>query len=337
MDRDVPVGEATTAPGRVADGLRAAVGIVHYHNLDDLGRCLDALAGQQCAPVRVRVYDVVETPEEAASPERSALSQRHPDVEWLNGDNVGFAAAANRLLAAECGAPAPADVQLILNADIALDPEHLARLLPVFSDEPDVAIAGGKLLRPGRELIDSAGIRMPAHARPRDVASELPDTGEWDAPRDVFAVSGAALAVRTAALERLALDGEIFDERFFMYHEDTDLCWRAARLGRRVRYVPGAVAVHRRGWRKDERFQQPVWIRRHSFKNHYLQLLKNETAGGFVRRLPALTLWEGLRLGFAVLRDPGILPAYGQALAALPDAWRKRRLLRAKIRSLSAD
>ncbi len=328
-----------------------AIGIVHYEALDDLARCLESLSDQTRPALRVRVYDVVVADDDgdgAPDERRAALARAHPSVEWLRGPNVGFAAAANRLLeaegalaedaeTAEAGETAErADLQLILNADIALDAEHLERLARIFESEPDVAIAGGKLLRPGRELVDSAGIRLPAHARPRDRGSEQPDGPEWSAPADVFAVSGAAMALRTSALERLALAGEVFDERFFMYHEDTDLCWRAARLRLRVRYVPDAVAVHRRGWRKDERFAQPVWIRRHSFKNHYLQLVKNETLAGLVARAPALLLWEGLRLGFALLRDPAILPAYGQALAAMPDAWRKRRCLRRRARELSA-
>jgi len=311
--------------------LSLAVGVVHYHALDDLSACLDSLATQSFAPVRVRVYDVVDDVEADPSHARPALERLHPTVEWIRGPNVGFAAAANRLLDAEGVEPRPADLQLILNADIALDADHIECLSVAFEREPGVAIAGGKLLRPGRDLIDSAGIRLPAHARPRDRGSEEHDRGQWDAAGDVFGVSGAAMALRTKALSRLALDGEVFDERFFMYHEDTDLCWRAGRLGLRVRYVPEAVAVHRRGWRKEERFDTPAEIRRHSFKNHYLQFVKNETPGGLLRRAPALVVWEALRLGFALLRDREMLAGYADAWRALPDARRKRRLLRERV------
>ncbi len=324
-----------------------SVGIVHYRALDDLARCLDSLAQQTRRPRHVRVYDVIEpksgSTDEPADVERDEAARRaelaraHPDVEWLCGSNIGFAAAANVLLAADRARSDPAALQLILNADIVLDADHLEQLARVFDAQPGVAIAGGKLVRPGRTLVDSAGIRLPAHARPRDRGSETPDDGRFDTEEDVFGVSGAAMALRTSALGRLSLDGEVFDERFFMYHEDTDLCWRAARFGLRVRYVPAAVAVHERGWRKEARFATPVWIRRHSFKNHYLQLVKNETGVGLLRRLPALLAWEGLRLGFAVLRDPAILPAYAQAAAALPDAWRKRRLVAAGVREVSAS
>lgn len=320
--------------GRTAPG-QWALGIVHYDSWDDLEACLAAVDRLRPAPARVRVYDVHGGPGEDAAESRGrrrTLEAAHPGVEWLDGPNVGFAASANALLAAESRAARPADWQMILNADVELDADHLAVLGDVFARQGDVAIAGGKLLRPGRRDLDSAGIGMPLHGRPRDRGSETRDDGRFDEAADVFAVSGAAMALRTGALGSLALAGEVFDESFFMYHEDTDLCWRARRLGWRVRYEPAAVAVHRRGWQRARRFETPAWIRRHSFKNHYLQLVKNETATGWLKRAPALVVWELLRLGFVVLRDRAMWPAYGEAWRALPGARAKRRLLRVKAR-----
>lgn len=320
----------------VRDQLDCAVGIVHYDSWDELAACLKSLSQQRRRAVRVRVYDIDVGPAArstgTADQCRRSLQASFPDVLWIGGPNVGFAAASNRLLSAETNEASPAGVQLILNADIELDVDHIEVLCRVFEAAEAVAVAGGKLLRPGRELVDSAGIRLPAHARPRDRGSETPDDARFDLAEDVFGVSGAAMALRTSALEGLALEGEVFDEDFFMYHEDTDLCWRAQRLGWRVRYEPAAVAVHRRGWRRDERFDTPAWIRRHSFKNHYLQLVKNETALGLVRRTPALLVWEVLRFGFVLLRDRAMWPAYADAWRAWPRATEKRRLLNARAR-----
>jgi len=152
----------------------------------------------------------------------------------------------------------------------------------------------------------------------------------------VFGASGAAMLLRCATLPELALAGELFDEDFFLYHEDTDLCWRAGRLGFRVWYEPTAGAVHTRGWQRERRFEVPVAVRRHSFKNHYLQLVKNETLLGFLGHLPVLLAWEVLRLGFVLLRDPALLSAYADAWRALPGARRKRKLLANKVAAQSA-
>ena len=195
-----------------------------------------------------------------------------------------------------------------------------------------VAIATGKLLRADRETLDSAGIRFPRHRRPRDRGSEEPDRGQFDSTERVEGASGAAMLLRTAALEALEIEGEIFDESFFAYHEDTDLCWRARRLGYEILYEPAAVAVHARGWKRADRDRIPVEIRRHSFKNHYLQLVKNESRADFLRNLPWLIGWEVLRFGFVLLRDRALFAGYRDAFRALPTARRRRRLISQRAR-----
>jgi GT2 family glycosyltransferase len=207
------------------------------------------------------------------------------------------------------------------------EPEFLARLVAAMDAHPSAALGTGKLLRADGVTLDSAGIRLPRHRRPRDRGSEEPDRGQYDRTEYVFGASGAALLLRLAAVDALTLGGEVFDEDFFMYHEDTDLSWRCRHRGYHVLYEPSARAVHERGWKKADRYDVPVALRRHSFKNHYLQLVKNERAGDLVRNLPALLGWEVLRLGFALLRDPAVLPAYLDAARLLPSAWRKRRLV----------
>jgi hypothetical protein len=67
-----------------------------------------------------------------------------------------------------------------------------------------------------------------------------PDEGQYDAPADVFAWCGGSVLLRPAYLADVGL----FDERFFLYYEDTDLSWRGRSRGWRYRYVPAAVARH---------------------------------------------------------------------------------------------
>jgi GT2 family glycosyltransferase len=67
-----------------------------------------------------------------------------------------------------------------------------------------------------------------------------PDTGQFDEERDVFAWCGAGVLFRPGYLADVGL----FDERFFMYYEDTDLSWRGRSRGWRYRYTPDAVLRH---------------------------------------------------------------------------------------------
>jgi GT2 family glycosyltransferase len=66
------------------------------------------------------------------------------------------------------------------------------------------------------------------------------DHGQFNAPADVFAWCGGAVLLRHAYLEQVGR----FDERFFVYYEDTDLSWRGRLLGWNYRYEPAALVRH---------------------------------------------------------------------------------------------
>jgi GT2 family glycosyltransferase len=66
------------------------------------------------------------------------------------------------------------------------------------------------------------------------------DEGQYDEPADVFAWCGGSVLLRPSYLQHVGL----FDERFFLYYEDTDLSWRGRLLGWRYRYVPASVVRH---------------------------------------------------------------------------------------------
>ena len=304
-----------TVSGRISDAtdgsdLHYAVGVVNYRAYHDLRRCLESVKAQSKPAKLVLVVDGDPDP-----PQFEAARSTFPDVMWDPRPNHGFGAGANR----------------IVQRALSEDPEISFVLIRAMREHSDVALASGKLLRPGGLTIDSAGIVMSRNRRPRDRGSDTLNRGLYDRTERVFAVSGAAIMIRSEAVSDISIDGELFDEDFFAYHEDTDLAWRAALLGWFALYVPQAQARHVRGWRRDKRMSVSPRIRQHSFKNHYLQIIKNERPGDFQLNLPVLLLWELLRLGYAVLRDPGVLPAYVLAFRSAPNAWRKRRRIRDRV------
>lgn len=271
-----------------------------------------------------------------SQPERlAALETRHPEVRCEGQPNRGYAGGMNRILA-RCRHDDPAlDFVLLVTPDVELAPDFAERLLTETARHPEAALASGRLLRPdGR--IDSAGIAMSRGRRFRDRGSEEADRGQFDRVEAVAAVSGAVLLLRCQALDRLALEGEVFDEDFFSYHEETDLAWRARRLGLSALYVPAARAVHGRGWKREGRDAMPVFLRRHSWKNRYLELIKNDELGGLLRSLPWVLAFEAARLAYALLRDRAVLAAYRDAWRLAPRALAKRRLAAAKRLELQA-
>jgi hypothetical protein len=61
-------------------------------------------------------------------------------------------------------------------------------------------------------------------------------------------------------------------------------------------------------------------------------MIKNERAGDFLLNLPAIALWEVLRLGFALLQDRSLLTGYREAWKLSGRAWRKRAILHERVR-----
>ena len=90
------------------------------------------------------------------------------------------------------------------------------------------------------DVINNAGSRLIEGGWGADRGFLERDAGQYDEPRDVFAWCGAGVLFRPAYL----LDAGLFDERFFMYYEDTDLSWRGQTKGWRYRYVPDAILRH---------------------------------------------------------------------------------------------
>jgi hypothetical protein len=121
---------------------------------------------------------------------------------------------------------------------------------------------------------------------------ERPDTGEWDAPKDVLYGTGAAMFVRTALYREVGG----FDERFFMFYEDVDLGWRLNLLGHRVRYVPTSVAYHRH-----HQSMKSIGAWREHFlheRNALMSIYKNYEDASLAKALPA-ALALAVRRGIA--------------------------------------
>jgi GT2 family glycosyltransferase len=118
-------------------------------------------------------------------------------------------------------------------------------------------------------VINNAGSNLFAGGFGGDRGFLEADTGQFDEPAEVFAWCGGAVLLRRAYLD----DVGRFDERLFLYYEDTDLSWRGRLHGWRYRYVPGSVVNHRHA-ASSGGVGSPVF-QFHTERNRLLVLLKN--------------------------------------------------------------
>jgi N-acetylglucosaminyl-diphospho-decaprenol L-rhamnosyltransferase len=181
----------------------------------------------------------------------AALRAELPEVVVVvPGGNVGYAAAANRGIAATS-----ARVVAVANPDLVVTPGTAAAALARFEAEPDLAAVGPSLWNPDGtqypsarahvSTADAVGHAVFGRLFPRNRFSRRYRRldADWGQPRDVDWVSGALIFLRRRALD--SVGG--WDERYFMYLEDVDLCWRLRRVGWRIAYEPAGRAVHVQG------------------------------------------------------------------------------------------
>ena len=309
-----------------------AVGIVTYQSAADIRRCLDSTRAQSVTPREVVVWD-------NASADGSADLARAAGARVIPADrNLGFAAAANELVRRTT-----APYLLLLNPDAYLAPDYLERLLGVAESDPRIGSLTGKLLRPpaddGPPVIDSTGHVLCRNRSALNRGENEVDRGQYDAPGEVFGVCAAAALYRRAMLEDVRIGGEYFDSRFFAYLEDVDLDWRARLRGWKAFYVPSAVAFHERG-HKGKRRMKHAAVLRHSLKNPYLMMLKNDRLADLLRDLPAIAVVEVLRvLDYAVTHPSALrgyldlLPLVRHALVSRHEIQRRRLVAPAAVRA----
>lgn len=213
-----------------------------YNGRDLISDCLASI------PEGTEVI-VVDDGSTDGAPEK--VEAEFPAVRVLrNPANAGFGATSNRGLRAAAG-----DLRIVLNSDARFQPGAVDALVAAL--EPDIGIVGPRL-----EFAD--GSHQTSAAAFPTVGSILTGTfllndiyrvvfrrrrfrwelgmakADHDHDHDVEWVKGACLGITAACFDTTGG----FDEGYYMYAEETDLCWRAWQAGLRVRYVAGAHVVH---------------------------------------------------------------------------------------------
>ncbi len=218
--------------------------VVNWNTRDLLRRCLDSVledGRREALEVEVVVVD-----NGSRDGSQEMVQSNFPGAILLqNAQNAGFARANN-----QGAALATAPLLLLLNSDAALQPGALGALLAFMRERPEVAIAGLQLLNDDLTLQPS-GRRFPSLAATLIALLPLPmnwrreveqrhEARDYSQEEEVDEVSGAAMAIRRDRFQQL----EGFDEHFFFFGEDIDLCWRARKAGYAVAYLPRAQAIH---------------------------------------------------------------------------------------------
>jgi GT2 family glycosyltransferase len=284
---------------------RVSAVVVSYNAREHLLRCLAALEAQDGETLEIVVVD-------NASADGSAAAARaaHPKARVVDaGVNLGFARACN-LGVREAQGP----YVLILNPDAEVRPGCVAALAHVLDERPRVAVVGprtlsgdgtaqvsfGEGLTPLAEwrqqrLVRGVRLRRADALRQADERARVEREPGW--------ISGSCLLARRSALTEIGG----FDEAFFLYEEDVDLCVRLRDAGWHVAFTPSAEVVHHLGvsmasdpWRSQLEYHRSH-LRFYRKHNGWLQtaLLRCWIAASALPGRPASVHWRSM-LGLAL-------------------------------------
>jgi len=279
---------------KTAAGPRVSTVVVSFNTRDHLLSCLASLEAS-LVPVEVIVVDNASRDGSA-----DAVAERFPATRLVrNAENAGFARASNQGLAL-----ARAPYVLLLNSDAEVRPGAVEAMVALLEARPRVAAVGprtvsgdgtvqvsfGPPLTPvhewrQRRLVRGVRARRPAALRRAAALAGVEREPAW--------LSGSCLLARRDALA--AIGG--FDEDFFLYEEDVDLCHRLHRAGGTLVFTPAAEVVHHLGRSMD---QTPDRARLEYQRSHILYYRKHNG--------PAATLL--LRAYLAVAAAAGWLSAW---------------------------
>ncbi len=228
-------------------GSRVAVIIVSHNSQAYLEKCLRSLGEQTLEIATIVVVD-------SGSDDCSYLQVLAKKFSFLLilEKNIGFSRANNLGLAALSN---EIDYVIFVNPDVFLSPQFVSQAVRVCGAEPDYGVVSGKLFTydllndTATTRFDSTGISRTFFGRWIDRGQGEEDSGQYESAEPMKALCGALLFCRKDALNSLEQKG--FDEDFFLYKEDIELCLRLWKKGWKCIYEPKLVGYHCRGWQQN--------------------------------------------------------------------------------------
>ena len=221
--------------------------IVSYNTADMTVACLESVFASQ----RVR-YEIFVVDNASKDGSAEIIRNKFPSVRVIaNETNRGFGTANNQALRECTGRHV-----VFLNPDTTVEQESLFTMAVFMDAHQEVGLAGPKVLNPDGTRQDSVSYRYPGHRYGATDLGSLPGT--------IACVLGACQIASASLLRELGG----FDEDFFLYGEDQDLCLRVRKRGFEIGLIDNAVIMHHGG--QSERNTLPAEVVRKKFRGELL-------------------------------------------------------------------
>ncbi|HAG51104.1 MAG TPA: hypothetical protein DCL42_07170 [Deltaproteobacteria bacterium] len=250
------------------------------------------------------------------------VKDKYPEVKILSRtENYGFAKANNL-----CAEAANGEYLVFLNNDTIVSADWLKTLIVSLSADIRIGVVGSKLMLMGQSgKINSAGGNIIFSGGGYDVGFLDTDSEIYNVSAYRGCVCGASMMVRRNEF----IDIGMFDEDYFMYCEDVDLCWRYWLFDKKVRYISESVVYHKFGGTSGKDRNSPLRVY-HSTKNAIFNMTKNYEIPNLILYFSLFFVYNIIKfmwfaIKFKYRRAIALVMAYYTFISLLPATIRKRK------------
>lgn len=294
-----------------------SVVIVNWNGSFFIQKCIQSVIDQNRQDIEIIIVDNASTDNSI-----QIISAEFPTVHIIrNTINTGFAHGCNQGLASAQGC-----YILFLNTDAWLDQNFFQPLIEKFEQSPNIAAITPRVLRADNpELLDSCGSFWSMTTWLYHIGYSKPAKySKYNKAKYFFALKGAVFMVKRESIRKVGA----FDNSFWCYYEETDLCHRFWIAGFSCLYYPGSQAYHIGG---ASAAQAPnALFHFHNFKNQLQSFVKNFSLRTLLYVLPTHII---LMIGISIIwtlqgklrHAASIYQAIGWTLYHLPEIVQKRR------------
>lgn len=212
---------------------KVAVVVLNYKVKQETLECINSIKQSEYKNIEIIVVDNNSQDglgEEVAKLKDIIFIQNSDNLGYTGGNNIGIKQALIN----------GADYIFVLNADTLIDPKAIGNL--VLAAQGELAgILGPKILFNDKKTIWYAGgVFDKANVLGQHRGVDEIDHGQFNTPGETEYITGGAMFIKKEVLEKIGL----FDERYFLYYEDSDFCFRAKQAGFNLMYIPNALIYH---------------------------------------------------------------------------------------------
>lgn len=267
--------------------------IVNYNQVKITIDCLDSLS-----KIAYPNYEIILVDNNSQDDSIKKIKEKYPKIKLIEiQENSGFTGGNNTGLKSANG-----DFILLLNNDTKVKPNFLEPLVEDMLSDSKLGIIQSKILvMDNPRFLDNV-------VSYQTVTGFLYHQGylDKDGPKYSnflysFSAKGACILIRKEVLKL-----ELFDDDYFAYFEETDLCWRAWLLGFKVGFEPRSIIYHKMGATSSK--MNKSFVHYHSFKNRIRTIIKNADTFTLMWMLPThIIMCIGLSIYFLFTEKNGTL------------------------------